>query len=80
MIGSSQNLKVRDILCALRFVREVNVSISHGGRDKCGMSTATDSASTVSTGPGLPLSVTLTGVGGSVDFTSASIKRNLNIL
>ena len=33
-----------------------------------------------STGPGLPLSVTLTGVGGSVDLTSASIKRNLNIL
>ena len=32
------------------------------------------------TGPGLPLSVTLTGVGGSVDLTSASIKRNLNIL
>ena len=41
MIGSSQNLKVRDILCALRFVREVNVSILHGGRDECGMSTAT---------------------------------------
>ena len=33
-----------------------------------------------STGLGLPLSVTLTGVGGSVDLTSASIKRNLNIL
>ena len=33
-----------------------------------------------STGPGLPLSVTLTGVDGSVDLTSASIKRNLNIL
>ena len=68
MIGSSQYLKVRDILCALRFVREVNVSISHGGRDECGMSTATDSASS-STGPGLPLSVTLTGVGGSVDVS-----------
>ena len=37
MIGSSQNLKVRDILCALRFVREVNVSISHGGRDGSGV-------------------------------------------
>ena len=74
MIGSSQNLKVRDILCALRFVREVNVSISHGGRDECGMSTATVP---VLAGP---LSVTLTGVGGSVDLTSASIKRNLNIL
>ena len=81
MIGSSQNLKVRDILCALRFVREVNVSISHGGRDECGMSTATVTRSdSASTGPGLPLSVTLTGVGGSVDLTSASIKRNLNIL
>ena len=78
MIGSSQNLKVRDILCALRFVREVNVSISHGGRDECGMSTAT--VVSASTGPGLPLSVTLTGVGGSVDLTSASIKCNLNIL
>ena len=77
MIGSSQNLKVRDILCALRFVREVNVSISHGGRDECGMSTATV--------PVLGLgcrcqSVTLTVVGGSVYLTSASIKRNLNIL
>ena len=72
MIGSSQNLKVRDILCALRFVCEVNVSISHsishGRRDACGMSA------------GLPLSVTLTGVWGGVDITLASIKRNLNIL
>ena len=70
MIGSSQNLKVRDILCALRFVCEVNVSISHGRRDACGMSA----------GSGLPLSVTLTGVWGGVDITLASIKRNLNIL
>ena len=75
MIGSSRNLKVMDILCALRFVREVNVSISHGGRDECGIY-----CHSASTGPGLPLSVTLTGVGGSVDLTSASIKRNLNIL
>ena len=56
MIGCSLNLKVRDILCALRFVREVNVSMSHGGRDPCG----TKGMSTGS-GPELPLSVTLTG-------------------
>ena len=29
--------------------------------------------------PGLPLSVTLTGVCGGVDLTSPSLKRNLNI-
>ena len=76
MIGSSQNLKVMDILCALRFVREVNVSISHGGRDECGTGMSTATVPVLGrklTGPGLPLSVTLTGVGGSVDLTSASI-------
>ena len=70
MIRSARDLKVRGVLCTLRFVREVNVSISHGERDECGMST----------GPGLPLSVTLTSVCFGVDLTSASIKRNLNIL
>ena len=30
--------------------------------------------------PGLPLSVTLTGVCGGVDLTSTSIKRHLNIV
>ena len=47
--------------CVLRFVRRVVdvsvVSISHGGRDECGMPTV----------PGLPLSATaLTGVCGAV--------------
>ena len=41
----------------------------HGGRDECGMPTA----------PGLPLSVTLTGVCDGVDLASPSIKRNLKI-
>ena len=41
----------------------------HGGRGECGMPTA----------PGLPLSVTLTGVCNGVDLASPSIKRNLNI-
>ncbi len=59
------------VLCALRFVRVVDFSISHGGRGECGMPTA----------PGLPLSVTLTatGVCDDVDLASPSIKRNLNI-
>ena len=34
----------------------------------------------MSTGSGLSLSVMLIGVCGGVDLTSASIKRNLNIL
>ena len=62
----------------MRFVRRVvDYSMSHGGRDECGMPT-TGTAS----GPGwvgLPLSVTLTGVCGGVDLTSPSIKRNFNI-
>ena len=41
----------------------------HGGRGECGMPTA----------PGLPLSVTLTGVCDDVDLASPLIKRNLNI-
>ncbi len=45
-------LKVRDVLCALRFVRVVDISISHGGCDECGRP--------------MPLSVTLTGVCGRV--------------
>ena len=58
MIRSAQNLKVRGVLCVLRFVRVVDLSMSHhGGRDECGMSTGA---------PGLPLSVTQTGVCGGV--------------
>ena len=64
MIRSAQNLKVRGVLCVLRFVRVVDLSMSHhGGRDECGMSTGV---------LGLPLSVTLTGVCGGVDLTSPS--------
>ena len=71
MILFARDLKVRGVLCALRFVRVVDFSISHGGRGECGMPTA----------PGLPLSVTLTatGVCDDVDLASPSIKRNLNI-
>ena len=50
-------------------MRVVDFSMSHGRRGECGMPTA----------PGLPLSVTLTGVCDGVDFASPSIKRNLNI-
>ena len=69
MILSARDLKVRGVLCGLRFVRVVDFSMSHGGRGECGMPTA----------PGLPLSVTLTGVCDGVDLASPSIKRNLNI-
>ena len=68
MILSARDLKVRGVLCALRFVRVVDFSMSHGRRGECGMPTA----------PGLPLSVTLTGVCDGVDLASPSIKRNLN--
>ena len=70
MILSARDLKVRGVLCALRFVCVVDLSMSHGGRGECG------------TAPGLPLSVTLTantGVCDGVDLVSPSIKRNLNI-
>ncbi len=69
MILSARDLKVRGVLCALRFVRVVDFSMSHGRRGECGMPTA----------PGLPLSVTLTGVCDGVDLASPSIKRNFNI-
>ena len=69
MILSAWDLKVRGVLCALRFVHVVDLSMSHGGRAKCGMPSA----------PGLPLSVTLTGVCDGVDLASPSIKRILNI-
>ena len=69
MILSSRYLKVRGVLCALRFVHVVDFSMSHGGRGVCGMPTA----------PGLPLSVTLTGVCDGVDLASPSVNRNLNI-
>ena len=55
MILSARDLKVRGVLCALRFVHIVEFSMSHGGRGECGMPTG-------STAPGLSLSVTLTGV------------------
>ena len=67
MIISARDLKVRGVLCALRFVHVVDLSMSHGGRAECGMPT------------GLPLSVTLTGVCDSVDLASPSIKRIFNI-
>ena len=66
MILSARDLKVRGVLCALLFVRVVDFSMSHGGHGECGMPTA----------PGLPLSVTLTGVCDDVDLASPSIKRN----
>ena len=69
MILSARDLKVRGVLCALRFVRVVDFSMSHAGRGECGTPTAS----------GLPLSVTLTGVCDGVDLASPSIKRNLNI-
>ena len=70
MIPSARDLKVMvyfahcDLCTSL-----VDFSMSHGGRGECGMPTA----------PGLPLSVTLTGVCDGVDLASPSIKRNLNI-
>ena len=67
MILSARDLKVRGVLCALRFVHVSR--FVHGGCGECGMPTA----------PGLPLSVTLTGVCDGVDLASPSIKRNLNI-
>ena len=75
MILSARDLKVRGVLCALRFVPVVDCSMSHGGRSECGMPSLVASAP----GPGLPLSVTLAGVCDGVDLASPSIKRNLNI-
>ena len=70
MILSAGDLKVRGVLCGLRFVHVVDLSHgADGGRAECGMPTA----------PGLPLSVTLTGVCDSVDLASPSIKHILNI-
>ena len=63
MILSARDLKVRGVLCALRFVRVVDFSM----------------ADAANAWAGLPLSVTLTGVWDGVDFASPSIKRNLNI-
>ena len=59
--------------CTLRIAicARSRFSMSHGGRGECGMPTGT--------APGLPLSVTLTGVCDGVDLASPSIKRNLNI-
>ena len=72
---SAQDLKVRGVLCALRFVHVVDFSMTHGRRGECGMPTAPG----LGPGAGLPLSVTLTGVCDGVDLASSSIKRNLNI-
>ena len=58
MILSARDLKVRGVLCALRFVH-VDFSMTRGRRGECDMPTA----------PGLPLSVTLTGVRVSIDKT-----------
>ena len=40
MILSARDLKVRGVLCALLFVRVVDLSVSHGGHGECGMPTA----------------------------------------
>ena len=63
MILSARDLKVVRIAICARS------RWFHGRHGECGMPTA----------PGLPLSVTLTGVCDGVDFASPSIKRNLNI-
>ena len=65
MILSARHLKVRGVLCALRFVHVVDLSMSPGGRAECGMPTA----------PGLPLSVTLTSVCDSVDLVMSCKKH-----
>ena len=69
MILSARDLKVRGVLCALRLVRVVDFS----------MADAANAVDSMPTAPGLPLSVTLTGVCDGVDLASPSIKRNLNI-
>ena len=79
MILSAQDLKVRGVLCALRFVRVVDFSMSHGGRGECRMPRPSGVVPVVASAPGLPLLVTLTGVCDGVDLASPSIKRNLNI-
>ena len=76
MILSARDLKVRGVLCALRFVPVVDFCMSHGGRSECGMPSQLVASAP---GPGLPLSVTLAGVCDGVDLASPSIKRNLNI-
>ena len=59
----------------LRFVRVVDVSMSHVGLDECGMPTATV--------PGLPALAVVSDayrcLWGGLDLTSPLIKRNLNI-
>ena len=58
--------KFKVVLCMLRFVHLVDISMSHHGRcDECSL-------------PELLLSAMLTGVCGGVDLTSPPIKRNLN--
>ena len=67
MILSARDLKVRGVLCALRFVRVVYFCMADAANAVCLLRL------------GLPLSVTLTGVCDGVDLASPSIKRNLNI-
>ena len=68
MILSALDLKVRGVLCALRFVHVVDFSMSHGGRGECG------SAWVVVVSDAYPCLGRCT-----VDLASPSIKRNLNI-
>ena len=63
MILSARDLKVKGVLCALRFVHVVDFSM----------------ADAANAAPGLPLSMTLTGVWDGVDLASPPIKHNLNI-
>ena len=56
MILSARDLKVKGVLCALRFVHVADFSMSHGGRGECGAWVAE--------------SVTLTGVWDGVDLAS----------
>ena len=67
MILSARDLKVRCVLCALLFVRVVDLSMSHGGHGECGMPTA----------PGLPLSVTVNGVCDDVDLVVSIDKTSV---
>ena len=60
--------------CVLRLVREVDVSMSHGGRDECGMPSVPGPQAWVAV-----VSDAYRCLRGGVGLTSSSIKRNLNI-
>ena len=68
MILSARDLKVRGVLCALRFVHVVDFSMSHGGRVECGAWVAVVSDA-----------YRRTGVWDGVDLASPPIKHKLNI-